>query len=475
MTHLSRRDFLKAAGLAFAASACAPLKNELLQQEQKLNVLFIAIDDLNDWTGCLQGHPDVKTPNLDKLASKGVLFTRAYCSAPACNPSRASLMTGIGPSTSGVYLNSQPWRKSPVLKDAHTLPQHFQTHGYKALGSGKIYHGKFPDPKSWDVYWPSKKKAKPDDPQPENKPLNGIKKTGHFDWGPLENKKEEMGDWKVASWVGEQLGKKQDKPFFLACGFYRPHLPWYVPKEYFDLYPLDEVTLPLIKEDDLDDVPEPGKKMAKPHKDHKKVIKHKQWKKAVQAYLASISFTDECLGRVLKALDEGPHHNNTIVVLWSDHGWHLGEKLHWRKFALWEEAAHNVLCFTGPGIEPGRCPAPVSLLDIYPTLIDLCGLSRKNELEGESLFPLMMNPLGKRRTPALTTHGKGNHSVRDSRWRYIRYKDGSEELYDHHKDELEWTNLADMPEHARVKEKLSTWLPDKEAPDIPIFKKKNKS
>lgn len=457
----TRRDFLKTLGTATGALS-VPFIISRVNAEKQTNVLFIAIDDLNDWTGCLGGHPDVKTPHLDRLAQRGVLFTNAFCAAPACNPSRAALMTGIRPSTSGVYHNSQPWRQSPVLRDAVTLPQHFMSHGYRAVGSGKIYHGRFPDPDSWQDYWPSKIKTKPQDPTPpaQAMPLNGIPNTKHFDWGPLQVPKEQMGDWKVANWVINQLNSKHRQPFFLACGFFRPHLPWYVPQQYFDIYPLDEITLPNVKDNDLDDVPPIGKKMAG-LRDHENVIKYHQWRKAVQGYLASISFADECVGRVINALDDSSYRDNTIIVLWSDHGWHLGEKLHWRKFALWEEATHNVLMFVAPGVavQGGRCSAPVNLIDIYPTLIDLCHLGPRDELEGVSLLPLLKNPAANWERPAVTTFGRNNHSVRSERWRYIRYADGTEELYDHENDEMEWTNLANDPEYSSVKQELAKWLP----------------
>ncbi len=456
-----KRRHAAACVLALGAvlSAAAP-------PQAKPNVLFIAIDDLNDWTGCLGGHPDVKTPHLDRLAARGVLFTRAYCAAPACNPSRAALMTGIRPSTSGIYHNPQPWRKSPVLKDAVTIPQHFMAHGYKAVASGKIYHGGFPDPASWQEYWPSQTQNKPKDPSRKEKAPGSQ---AHFDWGPLEEPNEEMGDWQVADWVIARLNERHDQPLFLGCGFFRPHLPWYVPKKYFDLYPLDRIALPNVKEDDLDDVPPLGKKMARPDGDHARVIQNNAWRHAVQGYLASISFVDDCVGRVIDALDESPHRDNTIVVLWSDHGWHLGEKLHWRKFALWEEATHNVMLMAAPGVTSpgGRCDAPVNLLDIYPTLIDLCGLAKKPELEGTSLLPLLKDPKAPWDRPALTTHGRNCHSLRSPRWRYIRYSDGAEELYDHDHDEMEWTNLADDPKHADVKKDLARWLPEKNVEDVP--------
>jgi arylsulfatase A-like enzyme len=218
--------------------------------------------------------------------------------------------------------------------------------------------------------------------------------------------------------------------------------------------------------------------MAKPQGDHARVIKHKQWRKAVQGYLASITFVDTCVGRVIKALDRSAYTDNTIVILWSDHGWHLGEKLHWRKFSLWEEATHNVLMAVAPGITQSgkRCSRPVTMLDIYPTLIELCGLTPKDELEGRSLVPLLKNPKAEWDRPALTTHGRNNHSLRGERYRYIRYSDGTEELYDHEKDALEWINLADDPKYAVVKKQFAKWLPKKNVPDVPRVKaKKNTS
>jgi len=466
----SRREFLAhafggtalalgAGRLAFAADAP--------RQGDRPNVLFIAIDDLNDWIGCLGGHPDTKTPNIDALAARGVLFTQAYCSAPACNPSRASLMTGILPSTSGVYNNPQPWR--PALPDAVTLQESFRAAGYRVLGRGKIYHHgsgeRYFTQKGWHEYIP-----KGGDPMPPKRPVNGIPRTAHFDWGPVDVPDTEMDDYKVSTWVAGQLARKHAEPLFLACGFFRPHLPWYVPRKYFDLFPADKVTLPNVKADDLDDVPPIGKRMARPEGDHKKVVDHKQWRKAVQGYLASIAFTDTCVGRVVAALDRGPYAGNTIIVLWGDHGWHLGEKLHWRKFALWEEATHAPLLFVVPNVtQPkSRCDRTVSFADIYPTFAELCGLPKPPQtLEGVSLVPLLEDPAKPWDRPALTTHGRMSHTVRSERWRYIRYSDGSEELYDHEKDEMEWTNLAGKPELAEVKKKLAAWLPKTNAPNAP--------
>lgn len=428
-------------------------------------MLFIAVDDLNDWIGALGGHPQARTPNLDRLAARGVLFTRAYCSAPACNPSRASLLTGVRPSTSGVYHNRDPWRKA--MPDAVTLPQHFMASGYRVMGGGKIYHGAFPDPPSWHEHL-----ARPADPMPPERPLNGIPRTAHFDWGPIDAANEEMGDWKVVSWAIERLERKHEEPLFLAVGLYRPHLPWYVPREYFRAFPADGVILPRVRDDDLDDVPPAGRRIARPERDHRRVVESGNWKRAVSGYLSSIAFADAQLGRLLDAFDRRaaaePALANTIIVLWGDHGWHLGEKKHWRKFALWEEATRVPLIIIAPGVtRPGtRCDRTVSLLDLYPTLVELCGLPPRAGLEGRSLVPLLRDPRSPWKRPAVTTFGRGNHAVRSERWRYIRYSDGSEELYDHDRDPMEWTNLAGREDLAAVKKQLAAWLPSVNAAEV---------
>jgi arylsulfatase A-like enzyme len=468
-TFPTRRRFLQF--LAASATALSVAPRAIAQQAAaKPNVLFIAIDDLNDWVGCLGGHPDTKTPHLDALAARGVNFTNAHCPAPLCNASRAALMTGVRPSTSGVYENPQPWRQSPALKNAVTIPQHFMAHGYTAMGSGKIYHGAFPDPPSWNDFAPSQQRNVFGNPNPPGRPLNGIPNAAHFDWGPVDVDDSAMGDTKTVQWVASQLAEKHDKPFFLACGLTRPHLPWYVPKKYFERFPLDKLRLPEVKEDDLKDVPEVARQIARPTGDHAKVIRHDQWRKAVQAYLAAVSFCDERIGQLMTAFDASPHRDDTIIVLWSDHGWHLGEKLHWRKFSLWEESTRNLLFIIAPGVtKPGTlCDAPVNLIDIYPTLIDLCGLSPPpKQIESTSLLPLLKDAKTAWDRPSLCTFRKGNHSLRSRRYRYTRYHDASEELYDHQTDPNEWTNLADRPEHEALKKELAKHFPSSNADPIP--------
>lgn len=428
------------------------------QQKEKYNVLFIAVDDLNDWITPLKGYPGVKTPNIDRLAKKGMSFTRAYCSAPVCNPSRASLLTGVRPSTSGVYHNNQPWRN--VLPDAVTLPQYFTANGYKVMGAGKIFHEPYEDSASWPVHY-----KVPFFPKPVKTPVIGK---ANFDWSPVNVIDEELGDYKTVQRGIDFLQEKKENPFFLAIGLIRPHLPWYVPQKYFDMYPLEKIVLPKTIANDLDDVPDMGKKIA--HElfravgqanDHKFILEKNQWKEAIQGYLASISFADAQVGRLLDALEKSEYGKNTIIIFFGDHGWHLGEKEHWRKFTLWEESARVPFIVVAPGLtKPGSvCERTVNLMDIYPTLVTLCNFPGKAGLEGNDISPLLKNPKISWNYPSLTTFGFNNHSVRSERWRYIRYNDGSEELYDHNADPQEWKNLANDPKYTSVKKDLLKWFP----------------
>jgi len=415
------------------------------------NVLFIAVDDLNHWVGHLGRSTQVRTPNIDRLAKRGVTFSRAYCAAPACNPSRAALMSGLRPSTTGVYHNGDDWR--PRIPAELTLPSHFRKHGYYVAGAGKIYHGGFDRRSEWDDYL----QRPGGDPRPkgDDTGVDGIR------FAPLDAPDEEMADYRIATYAVEQLGRKHDKPFFLACGLHKPHMPWNVPKKYYDLYPLSEIQLPPAREGDLDDLPAEGIRMAGRQGDHAAILKSGRWKEAVRAYMAAISFADAQIGRLLDALDKSSYRDNTIVVLWGDHGWHLGEKEHWRKFALWEEATRAPLIWSVPGVTKagGVCGRTIDFMSIYPTLAELCGLSIPDHVEGKSIMILLANPDSRWETAALTTHGFQNHAVRAEKWRYIRYAGGGEELYDHDKDPYEWTNLATKPEYFHIKRELTQRLP----------------
>ena len=442
-------------------------------KEAKPNVLFIAVDDLNDWVGKLGGHPQARTPNMDLLSSRGLLFTKAYCSAPSCNASRSSVLMGMRPSTTGIYINSHDWRQASILKNAVTLPHHFKNSGYLTMGAGKLFHAHtffdkknlegYSDPDAWDAYFPSKTQQMPEEVVPETWPLNSSKKfyRGHFDWAPLQISNLDMADAKVVDWASKQLAKTHKKPLFLSVGIYRPHVPWYVPKKYFDRFPINEIQLPKHLSNDLGDIPVAGKAMAKRHW-HKWINENNQWEKAVQAYLASLAFADDMVGNLIKSLDKGPLSKNTIIILWGDHGYHLGEKESWEKFALWEDTTHVPLIIVDSRRTKSgtQCESPVSLLDLYPTLIELCGLRLPpQKLEGRSLVNSLIRPMEKTGRVVVTTQGRGNHAVRSSRYRYIRYADGSEELYDHKTDSHEWNNLSLDPGLVKVKSKLMDYLP----------------
>jgi arylsulfatase A-like enzyme len=481
MKKWNRRDFLRTIGLG-AASLSIPGcgkkegKEGLASDLDRPNLLFISVDDLNDWIEPMGGHPQAHTPNLKSLASQSVLFTHNYCASPSCNPSRTALLTGQHCCTSGLYSNYQVWRE--VLPDAVTLPRYFSQNGYWSAGAGKIFHNNMPDPQSWDDYFPSKEKHMPDYflPNPGwtvNMPAFDNMYMS-FDWSPIEIPDEETGDYSSVAWVISQLKREHSEPFFLACGIYRPHLPWYVPKKYFDMFPIESVQLPKFLANDLDDVGERAREIA--HRAggyHKHVLEANQWRQAVQGYLASIAYADALVGVLIDALAYSPYSHNTIVVLWSDHGWQLGEKEHWRKFALWENVLRTVFMVRVPDGTPGlpegsangnRCDRITSLIDIFPTLVELCGLPPKEGLDGRSLVSLLKNPEADWNYPAISTYDFSEFSVRTQDWRYTRYIDDSEELYDHRKDPEEWKNLADDPEFEEVKKRLSRHIPENPAP-----------
>jgi len=452
-------------------------------EDRQKNVLFLAVDDMKDWVNCLGGYEGtVYTPNIDRLAARGTLFTNAHCPSPKCGPSRAAIMTGLMPSTTGLYDNGHWWY--PNLPDTVTIPAHFGNHGYRVAGAGKIFHhtaGNHP-PNQWDEFqrlvfnddpwfrgvklnYPWSKTG----PKPEGFPFSGVKGLSHEnDWGSLGYAEPDYDDSKTAEYVMSFLGEEQEKPFFLACGLFRPHLPWYVPQSYFDQYPLDKIVLPAVKKDDLDDVPTGGKAFAKARQgDFKTIKKADKWKEAVRAYLASITYADAQLGHVLHALSASPHMKNTIIVLWSDHGWHLGEKGHWHKSTLWEEATRIPFIVSAPEFEPGSCSKPVSLIDLYPTLNDLCDLPMNEAHDGVSLVPLLENPNAEWDRPAVIEYHSGNVAIRSKRYRLIRYRDGGEELYDLKSDPNEWDNIAGDSSLAGKKAELARWIPEQWAESAP--------
>lgn len=467
MTPLSRRRFLQAS-LAALATAGLPASG-IGSTQKRPNILFISFDDLNDWVGCLGGYPGkIYTPNIDALAASGTLFTNAHCAIPLCNASRTSTMTGFSPLRTNVFYNDTQWRDIPGMKNTITLPQLFRNNGYRTVGAGKIFH--FHDAPSWDNFWPDNTHGAPHEPiQPDvEHPLKGgtplYKLDATFDWGAVNTPVEKTPDYQVADWIIQQIKTPQIKPLFLGYGIGKPHLPWYLPKQYFDHYPLNSVQLPAVLNNDLDDIPTAGRELINEYL-HKHVVNNGFWKQAVQAYLASITFADEQLGRVLQTLKTSPMADNTIIVLWSDHGWHLGEKLQWRKLTLWEEATHIPLIISGPGIKAGQqCQASVSLLDIYPTVAELAGIPSTQKQDGNSLLPLLKNASNPWNHPAVTVwqmHGDQNHyTIVDRHYRLIRYADGTEELYDHRQDPNEWHNIINKDSYQEIRKYLADKLHD---------------
>jgi arylsulfatase A-like enzyme len=439
------------------------------QPSARPNILMIAIDDQNDWIGCLGGHPQVKTPNIDALAARGMLFTNAHCQAPLCNPSRSSIMTGLRPSTTGIHGLAPGIRAVDATKKRETLPQHLRAAGYWAASAGKVYHDGSIKPADraaeFDVWGPA-----PGMPRPPKKFVETPDKNALVDWGVFPPDDHDQADWKIAdATISNLKDAPKDKPFFIACGFRLPHVPCYASQKWFDLYPEATLQLPPVKENDRDDVPEFSWylhwKLPEPRLKWLKQVH--EWRSLVRAYLASTSFMDSQVGRVLDALKQSGRLENTIVILWSDHGWHLGEKDITGKNTLWERSTHVPLIFAGPGISVGKCGAPVELLDQYPTLIELLKLPPVDGLEGHSLMPQLKDPSAKRHWPAITTHNQGNHGIRTDRWRYIHYADGSEELYDMQADPNEWTNLARDGKHVDVIAELKQWLPKVDVPAAP--------
>ncbi|NNE92146.1 MAG: sulfatase [Verrucomicrobiales bacterium] len=429
---------------------------------EKPNVLFIAIDDQNDWIGFMDGHPNSKTPHIDALAESGTAFTNAHCQSPLCNPSRTSLMLSLRPSTTGVY-GLAPWfRTLPEYENRVTLSQHFMNNGYTTFYTGKIYHGgggrsigkvgpkgNGSKHKEWDVVGPGASGK----PFPPKKLVNTPQPHKLVDWGFFPHKDEDKGDHICATWTVEQLdAMPKDEPFFMACGFFLPHVPCYATQKWFDMHPESETKLPVIQRDDRKDTPRFSWylhwKLPEPRL--KFLEDSDEWMNLTRSYLACTTFVDAQVKRVLDAVERNGFKENTIVVLWSDHGWHIGEKEITGKNTLWDDGTRVPLVFAGPGVPGGQvCTKPAELLDIYPTLIDLCGLPKRDDLEGISLLPQIKDPSTDRR-PAITTHNHDNHGVRSEAWRYIVYADGSEELYDMKNDPNEWDNLI-APDKDRSK------------------------
>ena len=457
------------------------------------NVLFIAVDDINDWVGVFGGHPQARTPHLDRFAASGaVTFQNAHCAGPVCGPSRSALLSGFMPHRTGLYGNQHNMLDSRMVQTHATLPEYFSKHGYHSLSMGKIFHRhvrkKGTDAGQWafDEYHNTTGGTPVDRSQLTSRDKNLIHgKPGpkskytkgggsEFSWGPTSVPLEETRDFLTAQWAAEQLNKEHGNPFFLAVGLSRPHLPFYVPQKFFDLYPLETFKAPEIREDDLGDILDPrGKPAFRPSDDYLWLKENGLITEAARAYMAACSYADACLSVVFDALEKSPRSKDTIVVFWGDHGWHLGEKLRYRKGTGWRESTRVPLIVRLPGSgTSAQSNRLVNLIDLYPTLIDLCGLPEKRELDGKSFAPLLSNPGMDWQNHTLTIFGPGNASIQDEGWHLLHHRDGTRELYDLKNDPMEWTNLIQSKD-ANAKaafKRLATHVPTEFAEPIPNSK-----
>lgn len=463
------------------------------QSRQQPNVLFIAIDDLRNFVNCF-GYDQVLTPNIDRLAERSTIFTNAHNQAPMCGPSRSSIMTGIMPYNSGAY-GFVDWREVPVLAASTTLNNHFFTNGYDTRLGGKIYHGNYRKTEVTDDGDYCKAKHDGGTWGEEGVPTldralesyRGFSKVN----GPSDTPEADFHDTKTAdlaiaqledTGVAGALGGVNGDPWFLGVGFTKPHLAWAAPRAYFDMYdgvqaPLPEnLTLPTVLANDIADTPDAAQFLS--YQIHALGIDiddsntvgdpYVAARKMLHAYLATITYMDAQVGRVLDALDARADADDTIIILWSDHGWHLGEKQCWSKFTLWNEATRNPLMISVPGQTTAQvCDKPVQLVDMYPTLVDLCNLpAPASQLDGRSLVPLLNDPAATWDYPAITCNGRDSYALTFERYKYNRFFDGSEELYDHDTDLLEHTNLADNPAYAAIKAQCAAWLPTQSHPNV---------
>ncbi|WP_147676729.1 sulfatase [Algibacter pacificus] len=442
---------------------------QIIKEKEPPNIIFLSINDVNDFVGFLDGRYKAITPNMDKIANMGVNFTNAHCTTPSCGPSRNAILFGQHAFNSGLYRYNKDMQEIQVeirkkTPEFISLPQLLKENGYNTFASGEIHcynwtythmHGE----NEWTGHYTPKQK--------EMKPIEDLgytfSKSRKF--YPTLNDDSDYQSYDVVNYGIEILEKKHETPFFLALGLYEGHLPNMIPKKYFDLYNALEITPTYLE--DLDDIPPVGIEFINNGNDDKKIKQADKWKLVIQSYLATLSFIDNQVGRIITALKNSENYRNTVVILWSDHGNHYGSKSKLGKFTLWEGATRVPLIIWDlrEGIQKGRvCKESTSLVDLYPTIMALTGLTSPSYLDGIDLTPWLKNPQLKRDIPAITTMGRGNYAIRTKDWRYIRYHDGSEELYHNAVDKLEIKNLANIDTYQAQKKHMIKWLPKYEAP-----------
>ena len=421
------------------------------------NVLVLCIDDLNDWTGYLGGYPGVQTPDMDALAAESTAYQRAYCSAPACLPSRASVIWNRRPDATGLDAQDAAVRDgatyASLVSDIETsLPGQMAALGYETISAGKVTHEV--EAQLWDVVGPT---AAIRDLRDET---SAAYRSSGYDYGPIPDDRPHP-DQLVADWASDLLVQGRGQPFLCMIGMSQPHVPWRLPAWNFEQYPLDDVVVPTSPPGDLDDVPPAGLELIGPSPGTPDVTDERieasgRRAEVVRAYLAATTHTDAMVGQILDALARSRHADDTTVVLWSDHGFHLGEKLHWGKRTVWERATRVPFLIRDPDLKAGDIEAPVSLLDLAPTVLDLAGGTPPPSWDGRSLVDFDESQAADR--PALM-FWEGHRSIRSEQWRYTRYADGGEELYALDADPDELTNLADEAAHADTVARLAGQLP----------------
>ena len=429
------------------------------QAANRPNVLMIIVDDMNHY-GFHDTYPGIQLPHLDALKQQSITFSHAYCAAPVCGPSRAAVFSGIAPHRTGAYLNgADPWRQAP-LNRTESLVELFQRSGYLTFGNGKVFHAKLDDAGGFGPFMP----------EGEEKPIPGDR---FWIAEPWDGPDEDFPDVRNLHSTQEFLAREHEEPFFAVLGLWRPHTPFTAPRRFFDLYDEDSMPLPPgYREDDLEDVPPEGHRLSRiwgKRWDLTGASDPDAWRHMLWGYAAAHSFADWTVGQAVEALDKSRYAKNTIVIIWSDNGYHMGEKNHFEKATVWEMSARTPMLLRLPGNKNGGtlCERPVNSIDIFPTLVEACGLEHPGQNpDGASLVPLLENPFREWNRPALTCYGEGIISVRSERFRYIRYPDGTEELYDHATDPNEWKNLAGDPGYKAVVDSLRAWLPLRYAPSL---------
>lgn len=451
---ISRRHFLQ----FMTYGTLAALAGRVGLVEDYRNVLLILVDSMNDWVSCLGGHPDAHTPHIDRLASQGVLFTNAHCVGTNSNASRTSLFTGIAPENSGIYGGEANYRD--IYPHLRTLPQRFMDARYRVLGAGRLFHDI--DRWSWQEhpYFPYNNRF-------VDQSLTGINSGPNFDWGVIDVPETELHDYQVTNWAIRRL-RSFDEPFFMTVGLSSTRHPWYLPPLFYNRYDPATVTLP---EEATAVLPSAAQMLISYNHKHELVLQQNLWPQAVAAYLSCMSYVDDMVGLLLRALDNSPNAENTIVILASTHGLHLGDKRYWLFDTLWERGTRIPLIIRVPvkdaeiALSAGQeCQRAVSLLDVYPTLLDLAGYRPTHDLNGRSLRPLLIDPSSEWDYPVISSTQNQDFAVRSNRWRYIRYRDGGEELYEMIGDRRELINLATDQAFQLTKDELMAYLPGNPVP-----------